>query len=186
MTRYEMRFSKLACHAVWLVPTDRERIGRFIDGLTYQLRLLMTTDRVSGATFDKVVDIARQIEMVLSQERREREAKRPRGPGDYSGVPSGGQFHRGRGHSYIHAQTGRPAHRGASASHGSYNAHSGQSSFSALPVLISHHALSAQASAGHSSGYQEQQFRQRRGYFKCGEFGHFKRGCPKLLSRVSQ
>ncbi|XP_070045720.1 uncharacterized protein [Nicotiana tomentosiformis] len=32
---YEMRFSKLARHAIWLVPTDRERIRRFIDGLTY-------------------------------------------------------------------------------------------------------------------------------------------------------
>ncbi|XP_070057693.1 uncharacterized protein [Nicotiana tomentosiformis] len=59
VTRYEMRFSELAHHAVWLDPTDRERIQRFIDGLTYQLRLLMTRERVSGDTFDEVVDIAR-------------------------------------------------------------------------------------------------------------------------------
>ncbi|XP_070049936.1 uncharacterized protein [Nicotiana tomentosiformis] len=90
--QYEMRFSELARHAVWLVPTDRERIRTFIDGLIYQLRLLMTRERVSGATFDEVVDIARKIEIVCSQEHREREAKRPRGPGDFSGVPSGGQF----------------------------------------------------------------------------------------------
>ncbi|XP_070054972.1 uncharacterized protein [Nicotiana tomentosiformis] len=44
-----------------------ERIRRFIDGLTYQLRLLITRERVSGATFDEVVDIARQIEVVRSQ-----------------------------------------------------------------------------------------------------------------------
>ncbi|XP_070046001.1 uncharacterized protein [Nicotiana tomentosiformis] len=37
MTQYKMRFSELARHAVWLVPTDMERIRRFIDGLTYQL-----------------------------------------------------------------------------------------------------------------------------------------------------
>ncbi|XP_070054925.1 uncharacterized protein [Nicotiana tomentosiformis] len=51
---------------VWLVPTDKDRIRRFIDGLAYQLRLVMTRERVSGATFDKVVDIARQIEKVQS------------------------------------------------------------------------------------------------------------------------
>ncbi|XP_070040414.1 uncharacterized protein [Nicotiana tomentosiformis] len=77
---------------VWLVPTDRESIKRFIDGLTYQLRLLMSRERVSGATFDEVVDIARYIEVVRSQEHDEREAKRPRGPADFSGVPSGGQI----------------------------------------------------------------------------------------------
>ncbi|XP_070048589.1 uncharacterized protein [Nicotiana tomentosiformis] len=75
--QYEMRFSELAHHAIWLVPTDKKRIMRFIDGLSVQLRLLMTRDRVSGATFDEVVDIARHIEMVRSQERVEREAKRP-------------------------------------------------------------------------------------------------------------
>ncbi|XP_070036547.1 uncharacterized protein [Nicotiana tomentosiformis] len=58
VTQYEMQFLKLARHAIWLVPTDRERIRRFIDGLTFQLRLLMTRERVSGTTFDEVVDIA--------------------------------------------------------------------------------------------------------------------------------
>ncbi|XP_070034448.1 uncharacterized protein [Nicotiana tomentosiformis] len=90
VTHYNMRFSELARYPVWLVPTDRERIRRFIDGLTYQLQLLMTRERVSGASFDEVVDIARQIEVVHSQERGEREAKRPRGPGDFCDVLSGG------------------------------------------------------------------------------------------------
>ncbi|XP_070044818.1 uncharacterized protein [Nicotiana tomentosiformis] len=49
----------------------------------------MAGERVSGATFDEVVDIARHIEMVHSRERVERKAKRPRGLGDCSGVPSG-------------------------------------------------------------------------------------------------
>ncbi|XP_070036156.1 uncharacterized protein [Nicotiana tomentosiformis] len=91
VTQYEMRFSELASHAIWLIPTDMERIRRFIDGLTFQLRLLVTRERVSGATFDEVVEIAHQIEMVRSQKRVEREAKRPRGSGDFSDVPSGAQ-----------------------------------------------------------------------------------------------
>ncbi|XP_070049491.1 uncharacterized protein [Nicotiana tomentosiformis] len=57
--QYEMRFSELAHHVAWLVPTNRESIRRFINDLTYQLRLLMTRERVSGATFDEVIDIAR-------------------------------------------------------------------------------------------------------------------------------
>ncbi|XP_070032163.1 uncharacterized protein [Nicotiana tomentosiformis] len=88
--QYQMRFSYLDRHILWLVPTERESIRRFVDGLTYQLRLLMTKERVFGATFDEVVDISRQIEMVRIKERGEREAKRPRGLGDFSGFPSGG------------------------------------------------------------------------------------------------
>ncbi|XP_070047177.1 uncharacterized protein [Nicotiana tomentosiformis] len=125
VTHYEMRFSELARHIVWLVPTDRERIMRFIDGLTYQLSLLMTRKMVSGATFDEVVEVSRQIEMVCSQERGEREYKKPRGLWSFNGVPSRGQSYQSRGRPYMPAQTTRPAHRGISASHGSYSAHSG-------------------------------------------------------------
>ncbi|XP_070054135.1 uncharacterized protein [Nicotiana tomentosiformis] len=127
-----MRFSKLARHAVWLVITDRERIRRFIDGLTYQLRLLMTRERISGATFDEVVDIARQIEMVRGQEHEEREAKSPRGSGGPSGVHSGGQSYHNRGRPYKPAQMAHPVHRGASSGNSLYSARLGQSSLSAL------------------------------------------------------
>ncbi|XP_070034948.1 uncharacterized protein [Nicotiana tomentosiformis] len=150
-----MRFPELDRHAVWLVPTDRERIRRLIDGLTYQLRLLMTRERVSGATFDEVVDVARQIEMVHCQERGEREAKRPHSSGGFSGVPFGGQFCRSRGRPYRNAQTAHPTHRGTSSSNGSYSIHQGQLSLSALPDQSSSHALSVQGSSalGASSGY---------------------------------
>ncbi|XP_070039524.1 uncharacterized protein [Nicotiana tomentosiformis] len=193
--QYEMRFSELARHAVWLVPTDRERIQRFVDGLTYQLRLLMTRERVSGATFDEVVDICRQIEMVRNQKRGEREAKRPRGSGDFSGVPSGGQIYRGRGRPYRHAQTGHPVHRGESSSHGSYSYHQGQSSLSALPAQSSSHAPSVQGSSapGSSSGYYgawgSLQFPSPfagKGYFECGDMGHINRYCPCLMGGPAQ
>ncbi|XP_070046908.1 uncharacterized protein [Nicotiana tomentosiformis] len=151
-----MRFSDLARHAVWLVLTDRERIRRFIDGLIYQLQLLITREWVSGGTFDEMVDIAQQIEMVRSQKREEREAKRPQGSGGPRGVHSGGQSYHSRGRPYRPAQTTRPTHLGASVSRGSYSARSGQSSFSALPTQSSHHASSVQVSLGSSSGYQEQ------------------------------
>ncbi|XP_070056717.1 uncharacterized protein [Nicotiana tomentosiformis] len=138
VTQYEMRFSELAHHAIWFVPTERERIRRFISSLNYQLRLLMTPEYASSVKFDEVVDIARRLEFVRSQEREERESKRPRGSSCFSGVPSRGQSHHSRGHPYRHAQMACPAHRGASASHGAYSARLGQSSFSALPAQISY------------------------------------------------
>ncbi|XP_070054229.1 uncharacterized protein [Nicotiana tomentosiformis] len=176
-----MRFSELAHHAVWLVPTDTERIRRFIDGLTYQLQLLMTRERVSSATFDEVVDIARQIEMVRSKDHGEREAKRPRGPGDFRGVPSGGPFCRGRGRSYRHAQTSRPVYRGVLSGHGSYSFHQGQSSLSALAAQSSSRAPSAQGSfaPGASSSYSSSRGPIQSvpppvpgSCFECGEFGY--------------
>ncbi|XP_070025986.1 uncharacterized protein [Nicotiana sylvestris] len=60
---------------------------------------------VSGATFDEVVEIARQIEMVRGQERIERGAKMPHGQGGFSGTPHGGQFQHGRGCPFRHAQS---------------------------------------------------------------------------------
>ncbi|XP_070040724.1 uncharacterized protein [Nicotiana tomentosiformis] len=122
VTQYEMRFSELAHHVVWLVPTERESIRRFIDGLTYQSCFVITRESVSGNTFDEVVDITRRLEMVRSQECEEREAKRAGGSGGFSGVPSGGQFHHNRGHPYRPAQIACLVHCGASASHRSYSA----------------------------------------------------------------
>ncbi|XP_070031977.1 uncharacterized protein [Nicotiana tomentosiformis] len=78
ITPYEMRFLELAHHAIWLVPTDRERIRRFIDSLNYGLQFVMTQEIASGARFDEVVDVARHLEQVHSQEHEETEAKRPR------------------------------------------------------------------------------------------------------------
>lgn len=64
MTQYEMRFSELSHHAIWFVPIDRVRIRRFVDGLTYQLQIHRTRERVSGASFEEVVVIARDIESI--------------------------------------------------------------------------------------------------------------------------
>ncbi|XP_070054711.1 uncharacterized protein [Nicotiana tomentosiformis] len=39
VTQYETRFMDLARHATILLPTEKEQVRRFIDGLTYTLRL---------------------------------------------------------------------------------------------------------------------------------------------------
>ncbi|XP_070001947.1 uncharacterized protein [Nicotiana sylvestris] len=190
---YEMRFSELARHAVWLVSTDRERIRRFIDGLTYQLRIPMTRERVSGATFDEVFDIAHEIESVHFQERDERKSKRPRGSGSFGSAPSRGQFQHGRGRPFRHAQSARPFYRGVSLGYGSHSSYQGHSSLSALPVQSSSHAPSVQGSSmrgpstGHFgvSGSLQSPFPAPRSCYECGEFGHMTRQCPHLLEGPS-
>ncbi|XP_033508793.2 uncharacterized protein [Nicotiana tomentosiformis] len=194
LTQYNMKFSELARHAVWLVSTDRERIRRFIDCLTFQLRVLITRERVSGATFDEVVDIGREIELVRNQERIERVAKRSRGSGSFGGVPAGDQFHHGRGRPYRHAQTTRPVHRGTSSGHGYFGFHQGQSSLSALPAQSSTHAPSTQGSSmsGPSSSYpgargslQSPPPFAERGCFECGDLGYIKRHSPPFGRFIS-
>nr|XP_033511484.1 uncharacterized protein LOC117276240 isoform X2 [Nicotiana tomentosiformis] len=143
----------------------------------------MTIERVFGATFDEVVDIARQIEMFHNQERVEMEAKRPRGQGGFSGVPSGGQFHHCMGRPFIHAQTARPVHRGASSGHGSHSYQQGHSSLSALPSQSSSRAPLGQGSSipGPSTSYPDARGSLQSpapasgSCYECGEFGHMRR-----------
>nr|XP_016451247.1 PREDICTED: DNA-binding protein HEXBP-like [Nicotiana tabacum] len=133
--------------------------------------------------------------MVRSRERGEREAKRPRGSGGFSGVPSGGQFYRGRGHPYRHAHTTSPIHYGASSGHGSFSTYHVQSSLISIPAHSSSHAPSVQGSSapGSSSGYsgargslQSPSSFAGRGCFECGDMGHIKRYCPYLMGGPAQ
>ncbi|XP_070053988.1 uncharacterized protein [Nicotiana tomentosiformis] len=104
-------------------------------------------------TFDKAVDIARQIEMVRSQERVEGEAKRPRGQEGFSGAPSG------------HGQTSFGALPAQSSSH----APSAQGS-----------SVSGPSSGYCSARGSLQSLVTGRGCFECGDLGHIKRYCPRL------
>ncbi|XP_070045034.1 uncharacterized protein [Nicotiana tomentosiformis] len=155
----------------------------------------MTRERVSSATFDEVVDIDRQIEMVHSQERVEKEAKRPCAQGGFSGVPTGRQFHHGRVRPFRYAQTARPVHRGASSGHGS---HSHQSSFSSLPAQSSSRAPLGQGSSmpGPSTSYPGALGSLQcpapapapapGSCYECGEFDHIRRYCPRLTGGPAQ
>ncbi|XP_070041132.1 uncharacterized protein [Nicotiana tomentosiformis] len=187
-----MQFLELARHAV---PTEREKIRRFINGLNHQLHFVMTVGNIASVKFDEVVDSARRLKMVRTQEREEREAKMSRGPGNSSGVPSGGQSYHSRGRPYRPTHMSRPARRGASASLGSYNARSSQSSLSALPAQSSSRAPSVQGASvpGSSDSYSgsrgpPQYFPPlfEKSCFECGDLGHMKRNCPRLSGGRTQ
>nr|XP_009787759.1 PREDICTED: uncharacterized protein LOC104235647 [Nicotiana sylvestris] len=51
VTQYETRFVDLARHAIVLLPTERKRVGKFIDGLTYMIRLQMAMETESDISF---------------------------------------------------------------------------------------------------------------------------------------
>ncbi|XP_070041620.1 uncharacterized protein [Nicotiana tomentosiformis] len=161
---YEMsRPVELARHAVWLVPAEKENIRRFINGLNYQFRFVMTLGNVAGAKFDEVVDNARQLKMVCTQEREKRAAKTSCGPGNSSGVPSGGKSYHSTGRPYRPTQMAHPAHRGASASHGSSGSYSGsRGPPHNLPLFF------------------------QRDYYECGELGHVRKYCPCLSRGLIQ
>ncbi|XP_070046932.1 uncharacterized protein [Nicotiana tomentosiformis] len=175
VTQYEIRFSKLARHGIWLIPTQRKKIRRFIDGLNYSIRFIMAREVAMGARFDEVANIARRLELVSRQEHEEREAKRPHSSGVFGSASSGGQSYYSRGRSSRPVQAARHVPRGSSVSHSSYSARPSQSSFSALPEQRSYHASFAQGFSSSYSDYQGHQLHQMRGCFECGELSHLKR-----------
>ncbi|XP_070050862.1 uncharacterized protein [Nicotiana tomentosiformis] len=87
-TQYETRFVDLARLAIVLPPTEKERVRRFIDGLTYTIRIQMAKETWSDISFQAVVNIARRIEIVRAQERGPVSDKRPRHSGNFRGASS--------------------------------------------------------------------------------------------------
>nr|XP_033508298.1 uncharacterized protein LOC117273283 [Nicotiana tomentosiformis] len=113
-----MRFTELSRHATLLVSTNRERVHRFIEGLTYILKFGMTRYLETKTAFHQVLEIARRLEHVC---RQEREDKKPRGSGGFCGSYSGGKITRTRQPSFI-----APSARG---SYGGYSSRPGQTQY---------------------------------------------------------
>ena len=66
VTQYETRFIDLARHALLTLPTERERVRRFIKGLAQPIRLQMAKETGSEISFQDAANVARRVEMVLS------------------------------------------------------------------------------------------------------------------------
>ncbi|XP_070050253.1 uncharacterized protein [Nicotiana tomentosiformis] len=137
-----MRFSNFCRHAVGLVPTEREKIRRFINGLNHQFHFVMNLGNIVGAKFDEVVDNARRLEMDRTHEREEMGAKGSRGLVQSS--------------SHAPSVQGLPVPGSSS----SYSGSRGPTQY--LPPLFV------------------------KGCFDCGDLGHMKRNCPRLLGGPAQ
>ncbi|XP_070054073.1 uncharacterized protein [Nicotiana tomentosiformis] len=126
VTQYETQFVDLARHTTILLPTESERVRRFIDGLTYTIRLQMDKETGSDISFQTSVDIARRIELVHAQERGLVSDKRPRHFSGFSGASYGGRGSFGRVHPPRPFQLALQIAHGASGGRGSYKTRSEQ------------------------------------------------------------
>lgn len=98
VTQYETQFIDLAYHAIVILPIDRERVRRFIDGLAQPIRVQMSMSAGSKISFQEATDGARRIEMALTQGGGHGSDKRPRHSGRFNGTSSGCRDSYGRGH----------------------------------------------------------------------------------------
>ncbi|XP_070024843.1 uncharacterized protein [Nicotiana sylvestris] len=104
VSEYAIRYTRLARHALALVATVRERVRQFIKGLIPSIRSGMARELEMDIPYQQVVSIARRIEGMHSREREEREAKRSRESGHYTGTRTSSVGRHSRGY------TGRPVH----------------------------------------------------------------------------
>ncbi|KAG5568238.1 hypothetical protein H5410_064748 [Solanum commersonii] len=154
-----------------ILPTKAERVRRFAKGLIIPIRLGVSQ---VGVPFQKVVDAAKELEMIRREEFEQREGQRTHHSGDYGGASPKSRGYLGRGY---HSQSSRHIHIVIPASKAGYTGNSSSSS-----VHTSHGSSSRPVSrGGHSihSGSSHQPT-SRRGCFECGDIGHFMRDCPRV------
>ncbi|XP_069151896.1 uncharacterized protein [Solanum lycopersicum] len=144
-------------HASMILPTEAERVRRFVKGLIILIRLGVSQVVASGVPFQKV-----------------RKGKRTRYSGEYGGAPPRSRGYLGRG---CHPQPSRAIHAVIPASAAGYTGHNSSSSVhtsqgsSSKPVVC----------GGHSgNSISSHQPASRRGCFECGDMGHFVRDCPRI------
>ncbi|XP_070050526.1 uncharacterized protein [Nicotiana tomentosiformis] len=92
VTDYGVRFSELSRHALMILPTEVERVRRFVAGLHTGIHAAMAREVEMGTSYELVVEIARRIAGVLQRSREQiMRDKRFRYSGEFRGAPSGGR-----------------------------------------------------------------------------------------------
>lgn len=69
ITQYEMKLTELSCHATFLILIEKERVWRFIQGVSYSLRFGMTRKVETETTFHQVIQIDGRLDHIHRQER---------------------------------------------------------------------------------------------------------------------
>ncbi|XP_015081239.1 uncharacterized protein LOC107024791 [Solanum pennellii] len=87
VAEYKGKFHALARHASMILPTEAERVRRFVKGLIIPILLGVSQVAASGVPFQKVVDAAKELEMIRREGFEQREGKRTRYSSDFGGAP---------------------------------------------------------------------------------------------------
>lgn len=64
VTEYEIRFTDLFYHGTSLIPTEKKRVGIFIDSLLHGISLAMGREVETGTSFHHVVGIVCRVEPI--------------------------------------------------------------------------------------------------------------------------
>ncbi|XP_070007519.1 uncharacterized protein [Nicotiana sylvestris] len=97
VTNYKARFSELSRHALMILPTDAERVRRFVAGLLPRIRSGMAREVEMGTEYQLVVEIAHRIEGYRQRGREQmQQDKRARFSGEFRGAPARGRGQFGR------------------------------------------------------------------------------------------
>ncbi|XP_015054850.1 uncharacterized protein LOC107001234 [Solanum pennellii] len=87
VAEYEGKFHAMDRHASMILPTEAEGVRRFVKGLIILIRLGVSQVAASGVPLWKVVDAAKELEMIRREGFEKREGKRTRYSGDFGGAP---------------------------------------------------------------------------------------------------
>lgn len=77
VTHYEIRFVKLSCYAVFLIPIEIKKAIRFNEGINFEIKLNIDRDTDIETTFQQVVELAQRIKRIRGQGREAVKDKRP-------------------------------------------------------------------------------------------------------------
>ncbi|XP_015075424.1 uncharacterized protein LOC107019433 [Solanum pennellii] len=157
IAEYECKFHALARHASMKHPTEAERARRFVKGLIIPIRLGVSQVAASGVLFYKVVDTAKELEMIGREGFVQPEGKWTRYSGDYGGAPPRSRGYLGKDYN---PQSSRPIH-------------------ATVPVCEACYAGYSSSSSVHTSQGSSHQPTSRRGCFAYGDMGHYVRDCRR-------
>ncbi|XP_069150832.1 uncharacterized protein [Solanum lycopersicum] len=161
VAEYKGKFHALARNASMILPTEVERVRRFFKGMIITIRLGVSQVAASGVPFQKVVNAAKELEMIRREGFEQCEGKSTSYSGDLGGAPPRSRGYVERGYS----QSSKPSHAATPASEGS----------SSRPLVRGGH--SGQSGSSHQPA-------SRGGCFECGHTGHF--GSQASTSRAAQ
>ncbi|XP_070046734.1 uncharacterized protein [Nicotiana tomentosiformis] len=92
VTDYEVRFSELSRHALMILPTDAERVRRFVVGLHSSIRANMAREVEMGISYQLVLEIAQRIEGYRQRGKEQmHQDKRAHFSGEFRGAPARGR-----------------------------------------------------------------------------------------------
>ncbi|XP_070035621.1 uncharacterized protein [Nicotiana tomentosiformis] len=114
VTDYEVRFSKFSRHALMILPTDTEKVRRFVAGFHSGIRATMAREVEKGTSYQLVVEIARRIEGYRQRDRQQMsQDKRFCHSGGFNGAPFRSRGHFGSGQPSMPTYLAPPPPRGA-------------------------------------------------------------------------